>query len=852
MEQGHRQGPVGKVGAAQFLRSTETRQDRLTIAQGCYRGEWMRLGAVLIAAVLACIVLFSLLATAAAQEADTGPPGDSAQSPPPSGGDGGASANATSTPPTLPTPPPGPAAAAALDPPPAPGSFSASVTGRTSVSLSWQVQSGVGAHHLAYRVNVSGQTWTRVDLGAAIGSHDLSGLTCGTSYRFSVKARGDGTTYEREWGEYATTTASTNSCPTPLPLPPAPSGFSASATGKSVQLTWETRSGVNGYYIAYKVKDSGPQYAELARPGGTDSSYDVSGLDCATTYRFAIKGYGDGQTYSQVWGPYAYVEVDTCPTPPPAPAPPGDDEPGKPQNVTYTPDGDEAGKVKLSWGAAANATAYEVRQGLCTQPNSCVYSTIQTLGSDVTAATVSGLATDRLHKFIVRATKGDLSTDSDEITVNLRPAPQNLQGLYVIGQYGKITLKWDPVPNPDATYTVEQQYPMDDPWLELPSTSVSTATMDSAGRMTAVVSGLLYGETYSHRVRASSVQGVSEPSNVDLTTATDERPQDPPTGLLAKDMIGFRGVELTWVHDATAFDGYEIETEPHDSSVAIGTVKGQGSARISYVIGLDPGTIYTFKVYGKKGTLQSARPAEVLRVAPVPTYWWGHQADHTVGYTIGTITEPLVQTAIPSAIATWNGRMNFGLEICDTSDTDCRDNKNTDGFIATIKTVRPSSSSDNSTGCGSSMACVRPTGQRIDAPGGVGAHMTNMDVIFEDPPYACTRSTNPCAPANQRTYEWTDDTNKSHKPVNPKDQTHRYLHAEQLVLHELGHTLGLPDFYLIRPLTDHPATNYDVRLHGEKAIMKYQWDAKSIQDTDIAQLDAIYRRHSSHPASSNP
>ena len=30
--------------------------------------------------------------------------------------------------------------------------------------------------------------------------------------------------------------------------------------------------------------------------------------------------------------------------------------------------------------------------------------------------------------------------------------------------------------------------------------------------------------------------------------------------------------------------------------------------------------------------------------------------------------------------------------------------------------------------------------------------------------------------------------------------------------------------------------------------MKYQWEAGSIQDTDIEQLDAIYRLHSRHSA----
>ena len=87
----------------------------------------------------------------------------------------------------------------------------------------------------------------------------------------------------------------------------------------SVRLAWQTRNGVARYYITHKVYNSGPTYTEVARPAGTASSYNVSGLACGTKYRFAIKGYGDGSAYSQAWGSYSYVNSTTngCPTPTP-------------------------------------------------------------------------------------------------------------------------------------------------------------------------------------------------------------------------------------------------------------------------------------------------------------------------------------------------------------------------------------------------------------------------------------------------------------------------------------------------------------------------------------------------------
>ena len=193
--------------------------------------------------------------------------------------------------------------------------------------------------------------------------------------------------------------------------------------------------------------------------------------------------------------------------------------------------------------------------------------------------------------------------------------------------------------------------------------------------------------------------------------------------------------------------------------------------------------------------------------------------------------------------------MNFGLMICDTAESACR-TRNSDGFIATIKTVTVASPGDNATGCGSSHACVSPTGEVIAAPGGVGLHMTDMDVIFEDPPYGCARPGNQCQIADQNRYVWTNNPNMSGIVKRNRPPREIYVYAEHLALHELGHTLGLPDFYSlpgVAPAAHHSA-NYDPRLDAELAIMNKHWDAKTIQPTDIAQLDAIYRLHSSHPA----
>ena len=619
----------------------------------------------------------------------------------------------------------------------------------------------------------------------------MSGLSPATRYNFEIKAaNGVG---DSDWSpnRYGHTKPGRVSTP------------SLTAGNGSLDVIWSAPSGgtaIESYQVRHKLTS---ESTWTTAESSTTSPFTITGLTNGSPYHVQVRacnrmlfvgGTGDN---CGAWSRSATGTPQTVAPPAPAPVPPIGTKPGKPVDLTGGP-GTTRGRAVLDWSSSAGATSYDVYQWKSPSlgtPDEWVK--LRTSPREVTIdfsdanAVVHDLDPGVLHRFKVAAVNAAGSTDSGETTVNLRPAPTNLRGEYIPGQYQKITLKWDPVPNLDATYIVEQQYPADDPWQQLPSDSVTDPTTDSAGRLTAVVSGLLLGEIYFHQVRALSAQGVSEPSNVDASTVTDERPQDPPTGLVARNMIGNRGVVLTWDHDGTMFDGYEIETDPQDPSVAIGPITVHGTSRMSNITGLVPNTTYTFKVYGKKGTLRSVRPAEIERVAPFPTYWWGHQADHTVGYTIATITENKVRTAIPLAVSEWNGETNFNLTICESSDDDCQ-RRNEDGFIATIKTVAPSSSSDNVTGCGSSMACVDPTaaGIRADGDGDVGDHMTSMDVIFENPPIACISTRPACRPADQITFEWTNDSSKSQRRVDPLDPTHLYLHAKQLVLHELGHTLG--------------------------------------------------------------
>ena len=68
--------------------------------------------------------------------------------------------------------------------------------------------------------------------------------------------------------------------------------------------------------------------------------------------------------------------------------------------------------------------------------------------------------------------------------------------------------------------------------------------------------------------------------------------------------------------------------------------------------------------------------------------------------------------------------------------------------------------------------------------------------------------------------------------------TRYYAYIDRVMVHEFGHTLGMPDFY----------ADNTTGLNGLPAVMDNHHNNMAITVEDIAQLDAIYRRHSSHDA----
>jgi chitodextrinase len=188
--------------------------------------------------------------------------------------------------------------------PTAPTGLSTTATTATSVTISWNASSdnvGVTGYHV-YRNGTLASTTSGTT--ATIG-----GLTCGTSYTFSVDA------YDAAGNKssQASIVAATAACGDTT-APTTPTSLKATgATSTSVSFSWAASSdnvGVAGYGI-YR---GGTRVATT-----TPTSYTMSGLSCGTSYSIGVDAYdAAGNRSGQATITIATSACDTT-----APAAPG-------------------------------------------------------------------------------------------------------------------------------------------------------------------------------------------------------------------------------------------------------------------------------------------------------------------------------------------------------------------------------------------------------------------------------------------------------------------------------------------------------------------------------------------------
>ncbi|MFY1699668.1 fibronectin type III domain-containing protein [Solwaraspora sp. WMMA2101] len=244
-------------------------------------------------------------------------------------------------PPPAPPPPP-PPPAPTVGPPGAPRNVTAAA-GDTTARVTWRAAPDNGASILRYVITGAGTT---VEVGANQRSFDVTGLTNGDTYRFSVHAvNAEGAGPRRESNPVVPTAA----------VPDAPTSVTAEARPDgSVLVSWPAADGQGNTVTGYVVTAGSAQSdAPAGDTDGTELVVAPGTLDYGTQYAFTVVAVSDQGAHSTA-SPLSNTVVPFT-------------VPGEPGSVTASTVADQRGAIRVGWQPAAGngrpVTGYVVVAG---------------------------------------------------------------------------------------------------------------------------------------------------------------------------------------------------------------------------------------------------------------------------------------------------------------------------------------------------------------------------------------------------------------------------------------------------------------------------------------------------------
>ncbi len=195
--------------------------------------------------------------------------------------------------------------------------------------------------------------------------------------------------------------------------PPAPSGLGVTLADGTFTISWTALDGA-AKYEAQHTTDAADAAAvtwtALPETTGVRVTYvPDGGPACSTEYRFRVRAYGNGTTYTEMWGAESdaeSVETATC-----------DPEFGQEQYVFYL-DGSSAVSSSVGAVAATDPDEGDTLTYSITAGNDAGKFAVDASGNITLAATVA-IAVKPFYILTVQASDGNGGTDTVEVEVGL-------------------------------------------------------------------------------------------------------------------------------------------------------------------------------------------------------------------------------------------------------------------------------------------------------------------------------------------------------------------------------------------------------------------------------------------------
>jgi hypothetical protein len=359
--------------------------------------------------------------------------------------------------------------------PAAPGGLTATAISQTQINLLWTDNS---TDETGFRIFRDGVELTpSPKVGANITAFSDTGLTCGTTYTYTVKAmNADGDSAG------VTATATTFAC-TVAP-PTAPGGLAAIAVSQTqINLSWTDNSSNE---TGFKIFRDGVELLPSPKVGANVTTFNDTGVTCGTTYTYTVKATNAaGDSAGVTATATTFACASGSPTAP----------------VGLTSVAKSPTQVDLSWtDNSSDETGFKIyRNGVL----------ITTTDAGVTTFSDTGLACGTTYTYEIKAVNASGDSPGTTITVSTPAcasgAPTAPGGLTAIAvSQTQINLLWIDNSSDETGFKIFRN------GVLIKTTDANVTTFSDTG--------VSCGKTYTYTVKATNADGDSAGVTATATT----------------------------------------------------------------------------------------------------------------------------------------------------------------------------------------------------------------------------------------------------------------------------------------------------------------------------------------------